>query len=50
MTAEHQIHENLNYLHCVIQELENDGVELPMGNYYMLYEMIENARDYFEQN
>lgn len=48
MTTEHEIHENLNFVHCVLQELETMGVELPMGDYDMLYAMVESGRDYFD--
>jgi len=42
--------ENLNYVHCVFQELEGMGIELPMGDYDMVYKMLEEARDYFDSH
>ena len=48
VTPEQALIENLNYVHCVFQELEVMGIELPMGDYDMLYEMVEYARDYFD--
>ena len=37
--------ERLNWLHCLVQELENGGVELPMGDYTDVYGIIEDARE-----
>jgi len=50
MTPEYLIHENLNFIHILFQELENLNIELPMGDYGTAYEMLESARDYFEEN
>lgn len=40
--------ENLNWLRSLIQELHDDNVELPMGDYDIVYDMIEDVREYFE--
>lgn len=50
MTTEYLIHENLNFLHILFQELEDRNIELPMGDYGIAYEMLESARDYFADN
>lgn len=40
--------EKLNYIHCVFQELEAQGIPLPMGDYSLMYDMLEDIRDDFE--
>ena len=50
MVTEHEMAENLNYVHCVFQELEDMGIELPMGDYEMVYKTVEEARDYFDSS
>jgi hypothetical protein len=35
----------LDWLHSLFQELEDQGVELPMGDYHYVYGLIENIRD-----
>jgi hypothetical protein len=37
--------EQLDFVHCLIQELENKNVELPMGDYHLIYDYIEGARE-----
>jgi hypothetical protein len=37
--------EQIEFIHSLIQELENKGVELPMGDYNLIYDYIEGARD-----
>lgn len=37
--------EQLNWLHSLVQELESEGVELPMGDYGIVYSIIEGLRD-----
>jgi len=37
--------EQIDFVHSLIQELENKGVELPMGDYNLIYDYIEGARD-----
>jgi hypothetical protein len=37
--------EQIEFVHSLIQELENKGVELPMGDYNLIYDYIEGARD-----
>lgn len=34
----------INWLHSLFQELENNKVELPMGDYPLVYEMLEAIR------
>jgi len=40
--------ENLNWLRSLIQELHDDNIELPIGSYDIVYDMIEDVREYFE--
>jgi hypothetical protein len=40
--------EKLNYIHCVFQELEDMNIVLPMGDYNLMYDIIEDIRDDFE--
>jgi len=37
--------DKLNNVHCIIQELERAGVDLPMGDYEYIYDVLEEARD-----
>ena len=37
--------EQIEFVHSLIQELENKGIELPMGDYNLIYDYIEGARD-----
>ena len=37
--------EQLNWIHCLFQEIENSGYELPMGTYEIVYSILEDARD-----
>lgn len=37
--------ERIEWLHCLMQEMEDAGVELPMGDYGDVYDIIETARD-----
>ena len=37
--------ERVNWLHCNVQELQDRGVELPMGDYGDVYAIIEDARE-----
>jgi hypothetical protein len=37
--------EQVEFVHSLIQELEDKGVELPMGDYNLVYDYIEGARD-----
>ena len=37
--------EGINWLHCNVQELEQRGVELPMGDYTDVYRILEDARE-----
>lgn len=40
--------EKLNYIHCVFQELQGQGIPLPMGDYNLMYDILEDIRDDFE--
>lgn len=37
--------EQIEFVHSLVQELENSGVKLPMGDYNLVYNYIEGARD-----
>jgi hypothetical protein len=37
--------EQINFVHSLIQELESSCVVLPMGDYSLVYDYIEGARD-----
>jgi hypothetical protein len=39
------VQDRLNWIHSLFQELETQGVELPMGDYNYVYDMIETIRD-----
>jgi len=43
--AERNLAERINWLHCLVQELEDHKVELPMGDYTDVYGIIEEARE-----
>jgi hypothetical protein len=43
--AERNLAERVNWLHCMVQELEDAGVTLPMGDYTDVYGIIEDARE-----
>ena len=45
-----QLAERINWLHCLMQELEDAGVELPMGDYGVVYAILEDARETVEGN
>jgi membrane-anchored protein YejM (alkaline phosphatase superfamily) len=36
---------NLDFIHSLFQELENSGVELPIGTYAMVYDIVEDIRE-----
>lgn len=40
-----QYKESLNWLHSLLQELEREGVTLPMGDYNYAFGLIEDVRD-----
>lgn len=40
----------LDWLHCLVQELEYRNVALPMGDYSDVYIIIEDAREALEEN
>lgn len=35
----------LDWIHSLFQELENKGVDLPMGDYQVVYSMLEDLRE-----
>lgn len=37
--------EQLNFVHSMVQELEGLHVVLPMGDYHLIYDYIEGARE-----
>lgn len=37
--------DQIEWLHSLMQELENSGVELPMGDYAEVYDIIEGVRE-----
>lgn len=40
--------EKINYIHCVFQELQDRGIDLPMGDYNLMYDILEDIREDFE--
>ena len=42
--------EKLNFIHCLFQELEDKGIDLPIGDYSLIYDMLEDIRDDYEVN
>lgn len=42
--------EKLNFLHCLFQELEDAKTVLPMGDYNLVYDILEEVRDIMEIN
>lgn len=43
----HALAVRLDWLHSLIQELEHQGIELPMGDYNEVYGIIEDVREAF---
>jgi hypothetical protein len=43
--AQSQIVQGLEWVHCLLQELENQKVELPMGDYEIALTLVEEARE-----
>lgn len=37
--------EQLDFVHSLIQELETLNTQLPMGDYHLIYDYIEGARE-----
>ena len=37
--------DEINWLHSLFQELESQGVQLPMGDYLYVYTILENERE-----
>lgn len=42
MVSEHEI----DFVHCVFQELEDLKIQLPMGDYNEVYRILENVREH----
>ena len=40
--------EKINYLHSLFQEMEDQNINLPMGNYNLVYDILEDIRFDFE--
>ena len=40
--------EQINFVHCLIQELETLNVSLPMGDYSLVYQYLEDVREHLE--
>ena len=38
--------QGLEWVHSLLQELEKEGVELPMGDYGVAYKAVEDAREF----
>jgi hypothetical protein len=38
--------EHVDWLHSLMQELENNDIELPIGDYYSVYEVLESLREH----
>jgi hypothetical protein len=36
---------NIDFIHSLFQELENNKIELPMGTYAMVYDILEDLRE-----
>jgi hypothetical protein len=37
--------EQIDFVHCLVQELENLNIDLPMGDYRLIYDYLEGARE-----
>jgi len=42
--------DNLEWLHYLVCEMQDSGYELPAGDYDMLFQVIEDTREFFLQN
>jgi len=42
--------DNLEWLHYLVCEIQDGGYELPAGDYDMLFQVIEDTREFFLQN
>lgn len=40
--------DQVEYIHCLFQELESAGIQLPMGDYMVVYDILESLRESFE--
>lgn len=39
--------DNLEWLHFLVLEMQDDGYELPAGDYDMVIKIVEDVREYF---
>lgn len=42
--------EQINTVHCIVQELQNAGVDMPMRDYDYVYSALESARESLADN
>lgn len=40
--------DGLTFIHCVFQELQDNNIALPMGDYNLMYDILESVRDDLE--
>lgn len=40
--------DQVEYVHCLFQELESAGISLPMGDYMLVYDILESIRESLE--
>lgn len=40
--------DRVEYIHCLFQELENLNIGLPMGDYMLVYDILEDIREDLE--
>lgn len=40
--------DRVEYIHCLFQELENLNIGLPMGDYMLIYDILEDIREDLE--
>lgn len=37
--------DGVEFIHCLFQELEDQNIRLPMGDYTMIYDILEGIRE-----
>lgn len=40
--------DRVEYIHCIFEELENLNIGLPMGDYTLVYDILEDIREDLE--
>lgn len=40
--------DRIEYIHCLFQELEDLNISLPMGDYMLVYDILEDIREDLE--